>query len=407
MAKNSKKRSIGHVKKLADNKYLLRLSLGFDDFGKRIQPSKVVVCSSDREAEKMLLEFYNERESLLINHNATTPKTLGQLFEYWKTNHIQKNLRGKTAEWYGSMWENHVKYAEKVKLDVLTPAHIIKIIDAVDGCRMQNAVFKMLKAMINKGVKWGFVSTNPCLRVDTPQYKAVEKNTLTEAEILRLSKAVDVEETKYKAIFYFAILCGMRRQEIVALKWSDVDFANNCFKICRAASHLTGKGTIAGETKTEKSVRILFLPDMLKKILLELNVEQSRIKFMYGNKWVNEDWIFTQNNGKIMHIQTPTHWWKEFANANGVENVTFHGLRHTAASFMIKNNVPISTVSSVLGHANITTTLNTYTHVIEDTKQMAINTMAGIVQKMPETIKASAAGANKKTVCAINCAIDH
>ena len=79
-----------------------------------------------------------------------------------------------------------------------------------------------------------------------------------------------------------------------------------------------------------------------------------------------------------MHISTPSHWWKSFCDKLGMQGITFHSLRHTAATFMIKSNVPISTVSAVLGHANITTTLNTYTHVIEDTKQEAIQVLDNI-----------------------------
>ena len=86
----AKKRSIGHVKKLGDGKYLLRLSLGYDDFGKRIQPSKVVECNSDREADRLLLEFYNEREKLKIQHTSFVPKTLGELYNEWLQHHVKK-----------------------------------------------------------------------------------------------------------------------------------------------------------------------------------------------------------------------------------------------------------------------------------------------------------------------------
>ena len=389
MSKNSKKRSIGHVKKLENNKYLLRLSLGFDDFGKRIQPSKVVECSSDREAEKLLHEFYNEKESLLLKHNSDDIKTLGNLYEYWYTRYASENLKEKTLEWYSQLWKCHIKQAERIKLDTINAVHIYRVLDTVEGNRAKNAVFKMLKAIFNKAVKWGFISANPCLRIDTPQYKPTEKRTLTEAEMLHLSEAITVEETKYQAIFYFAILCGMRRQEIIALKWHDIDFKENFFVIHRAASLIAGKGTISGKTKTEKSVRTLFLPELLKVILLKLNTEQLHSKKIYGDKWKNEDWIFTQHDGSIMNLQTPSHWWSEFSKAHGVENVSFHGLRHTAATFMIKNNVPISTVSGVLGHANITTTLNTYTHVIEDTKKTAIEVMTDYITKPTQSKNAS------------------
>lgn len=79
-----------------------------------------------------------------------------------------------------------------------------------------------------------------------------------------------------------------------------------------------------------------------------------------------------------MHLQTPSHWWSEFSKKNGIERVTFHDLRHTAASYMIKNNVPITTVSGVLGHANTSTTVNIYSHMLEDTKKDAIDVMSEI-----------------------------
>lgn len=376
-----KKRSIGHIKKLGNNKYLLRLSLGFDDFGKRIQPSKTVDCSSDREAERLLYEFYNEREKLKVQQTSFVPKTLGQLYTEWQTHHIKEQLRAKTAEWYSTLWNTHIKYASELKLEKLSPAHIHKIIDNIESVRAKNAVYKLLKSMFNKAIKWGYMEANPCNKMDTPKYSAPEKKVLTEEQINTIQKTIINEDIKYQVIYYFAILCSMRRQEIIGLKWSDIDFIEDKIKITRAATQLDGMGTITDKTKTQKSARTLFLPDILKKLLLQLYNQQKAAQKKWGDKWIDEDWVFTQANGSLMCLATPSHWWKEFAKQNGIEEVTFHGLRHTAATYMIKSNVPISTVSGVLGHAQISTTLNTYTHVIEDTKKTAINIMADIVAK--------------------------
>lgn len=379
MAKTKEKRSIGHVKKLSEGKYLLRLSLGYDDFGKRIQPSKVVTCSCIREADKLLHDFYSEKEKLFMQHNLYVPKTLGQLYDYWYQHHVKVNLSPKTQQWYNQLWSLHVSHASELKTEILSPAHVLKIIDAAKSARNKNAVYKMLSALFNKSVKWGYIQDNPCTRIDTPKYIAPEKKALTESEIILASEEIAKEGLKYQALFYFALLCSMRRQEIIALKWSDIDFGRSQFRIKRAAQDIPGKGTVAGDTKTEKSKRNLYLPDILKVILLQLRNEQNSLKHMYGDKWEDGDWVFTQQNGRIMNIHTPTNWWKEFSTKNNINSVTFHGLRHTAATFMIKNNVPISTVSGVLGHSNISTTLNTYTHVIEDSKKVAINIMENIV----------------------------
>ena len=378
MSKKQQKRSIGHIKWLSDNKCLLRLSLGFDDFGKRIQPSKVVECTSDREAERLLHEFYNEKEKLRMQHNSYVPQTLGQLYEYWIKHYVEKELKPTTAEWYISIWDRNIKSSELIKLDILTPSHIHIIVEKVKGDRNKNATFKMLKAMLNKAVRWNFIPLNPCNNMDTPKYKAPEKKALTTEQMHLIMEKLPQEPLKYQAMYYFAVICSLRRQAVIGLKWSDIDFKADTIKVNRAAIQLTGVGTVPADTKTEKSKVSLHLPQILKQILLRLHREQLTEKIKWGNKWINEDWIFTQSNGKLMCLATPSHWWREFSAKLGIEEITFHCLRHTAATHMIKNNVPISTVSGVLGHANISTTLNTYTHVIEDTKKNAIDIMENV-----------------------------
>ena len=373
------KRSIGHIKKLEGDKYLLRLSLGYDDFGKRIQPSKVVHCSSDREAERMLMDFARERERFANTPTVKIPDTLEKLYAEWTENHVKINLAPKTAEYYGYLWSGHLKPYSKLKIKHATAKNIYQILSSICTDKTKNAVFKLLKAIFNKAIQWGYMEFNPCDRIDTPKYKPKEKKTLSEKDIKRAMAALPNEEIKFQAIFHFAAVCGMRRQEIIALKWSDINFADRNFTIQRAATQIHGTGTITKDTKTDKSTRTLPMSDSLKVILLRLMSEQREQKYKLGDLWVDEDWVFTQWNGSIMCLQTPSHWWRDFAKANNIEGVTFHGLRHTAASYMIKNNVPISTVSGVLGHAQTSTTLNIYTHVIEDTKRAAIDVMANLL----------------------------
>ncbi len=370
-------RSNGNIQKLGNKKYLLRFSAGFDDFGKRIQLSKTVHCNNKREAEKLLMEFYKEIEALKEEKATGIPQNLQQLFNEWYKNHVAK-LTENTQSFYKDLWKNHLSDKGRIKLKTIVPKNIYAILEEIEQPRTKSGVYKMLKAMFNKAVMWGYMPSNPCDRVEAPQYKAKEKSTLTQTEIERLNSVISKEERKYQAIFYFAVLCGLRRQEIIGLKWSDINFNENYFTVKRATAISKGKGTVEKATKTEKSQRKIYMHDLLKQALLLWYNEQNSLKFKMGDKWHNNDWIFTQINGELMNLHTPSNWWNKFAKANGINNVTFHGLRHTTATYMIKSNIPISTVSSVLGHANVSTTLNIYTHVIEDTKQEAINVMGDI-----------------------------
>ena len=100
-----------------------------------------------------------------------------------------------------------------------------------------------------------------------------------------------------------------------------------------------------------------------------------RIKL--GDLYTNKNLLFTKYDGTCMGITTPTQWWKKFAHNNEITpGVTFHSLRHSAASMMINAGTDVATVSRTLGHSNISTTLNIYTHLIEDSKKKAIETVA-------------------------------
>ena len=135
------KRSIGHVKKLEGDKYLLRLSLGYDDFGKRIQPSKVVHCSSDREAERMLMDFARERERFANTPTVKIPDTLEKLYAEWTENHVKINLAPKTAEYYGYLWNGHLKPYSKLKIKHATAKNIYQILSSICTDKTKNAVF--------------------------------------------------------------------------------------------------------------------------------------------------------------------------------------------------------------------------------------------------------------------------
>lgn len=121
---------IGYVKNLGNGKYLLRISLGFDEFGKRIQPSRTVEAQSDREAEKKLMEFYNERDKILSEKAVRAPKTLGDLHAEWIENHVKPNLRIRTQEFYDIIWRR-LKPFEKAKLKSLSPGAINKMLNTI------------------------------------------------------------------------------------------------------------------------------------------------------------------------------------------------------------------------------------------------------------------------------------
>ncbi|MBR4892599.1 MAG: site-specific integrase [Clostridia bacterium] len=370
-----KNRKIGNITKLKDNKYKIRISAGFDDFGKRKVISKTISCSSDTEAEKYLIKLYNEKDFFKSSSN---PKYLKDLIDVFMANHA-KNLSLNTIDYYNTL-NKHLVNFHYLKIENLNIININKILDSLPDGKIKQSVFKFLKTVINKNITWGyFKNINPCNMITTPKYKPKEKSILNINDIDKINALIINEEFKYQCIFYFAVLLGLRRGEIIALKWNDIDFKNKTVSINKSAtlSHNSNEDyVVLKETKTVSSVRVLSLPNILADILRKLKQEQNINILKLGDLYVNNNFIFTTWNGKIMNLHTPTNWWRDFTKKHNLSNVTLHGLRHTCCSLMLKEGNDIATISKTLGHSNISTTLNIYSHMIEDNKKKAIESVA-------------------------------
>lgn len=374
-----KNRKIGNIKKVGPNKYKIRVSAGTDDFGKRVVINKTVNATSDTQAEKIMMQIYLERKKYINSSGA--PKTLEDLYNVFFSNHL-KNLTPNTREYYKNVWK-HLSEFKKIKIENLNILNINKILEAQAEGKTKNSVYKMLQTMINKAQEWGYYKDiNPCTFVPTPKYKAPEKAILSADDINIIIELLAKEKIKYQCIFYLACILSLRREEIVGIKENKIDFKNSTLKIKYAATATYNEvedKTILKETKTPESERILYIPPFLLKLLKELIKENKINRLKLGDLYMNNGYLFTKYNGDLMSIYTPSQWWKKFRTKHKIaENVTLHGLRHSGASIMLKKGVDISTVSKVLGHANIEITLKTYAHLFDDSRKEAIETVADL-----------------------------
>lgn len=130
-------------------------------------------------------------------------------------------------------------------------------------------------------------------------------------------------------------------------------------------------GIFDKDTKTESSNRIVPIPDYITKTLLEYKEWYDEQKDIWGDKWIESNKLFVQDNGKPMHPDTIGKWFKPYIEELGLPIIKFHGIRHTNATLMIANNVDIATVSARLGHASINTTIKYYVHPLEKNMRKA------------------------------------
>lgn len=175
---------------------------------------------------------------------------------------------------------------------------------------------------------------------------------------------LEKEPLQFQVLIQLAIFTGARRGELVALKFSDVDFQQSKITIERAAVKVKGEETIIKPPK-DYEVRTVTVNKSCIELIQALQFEKAQERQKLGSQWQGDDWIFTQWNGEIMNPQTPTKQFSKFLNKYHLKHRKFHSLRRTSATLLLYGGVNIKQVQGHLGHGDIETT-NKYLHIIEE-----------------------------------------
>ncbi|MHC1719111.1 MAG: tyrosine-type recombinase/integrase [Clostridiaceae bacterium] len=258
---------------------------------------------------------------------------------------------------------------------------------------------RIISSILTCAVQWQFILNNTATRVKPPKFEKKEAAHLDIAQTGYIFQLINKEHIKYKAVLYLCIFGGMRAGELNALEWKDVNWNDNSISINKASQYLPGKGTFTKNPKNESSERLISLPPEVIAILKEYKFWQDGVKADMGNLWIETDRIFTKYNGEAIFPQSIGRWFSDFIKKHNesimnnadipseekknylLDKVTLHGLRHTSATLMISQKVDIATVSKRLGHANISTTLNIYTHALKELDKTASDKLGNLLLK--------------------------
>lgn len=236
---------------------------------------------------------------------------------------------------------------------------------------------RQLSLMFNTAIKWEFLDSNPCSKVLKPPVKAIpEMAYYSENEIKYLLKLLDSEDIDLRVAVYMLVLGGFRRGELLGLYWEDVDFDNQTVKVCKNLLNIRGKGVTETTVKTVKSNRTVTLPDKCFELLKEYKAVQEERKRLLYSKWHDSPYVFKSIFGGCMNPEWLSRNWKIFLKKHNFRTIRLHDLRHTCATYLLSIGTPIATVSRKLGHSDIYTTLNTYTHSLEADDKKAVEELS-------------------------------
>ena len=369
----------GHITKRSKGSYTIVLELGRDPATGKRKQQWVSVKGTKKEAEKRLSELINQLDNGVFIKPGKT--TLADYLDKWLKDYVRPNLSPRTAEGYESIVHQHIKPAlGKLIITQLKPEHIQQYYsDKLEKgrCNGKGGLSPMtvrhhhmtLHCALEMAVKWGLLTRNPVDAVIPPRAQRKEMATMNEQEIKEFLSIA--RETQYYEIFYLALFTGMRRSEILALRWSDIDLKQGQISVNRTLHQLEDRSFVFRQPKTEKGRRMIALTPSTISVLKEYKEKQSLQKMLAGAVLKEDDLVFSNIDGNPMLPGTISHAWTKIAARAGLKGIRLHDARHTHASLLLKQGIHPKIVQERLGHASIEVTLDIYSHVAPGLQEAA------------------------------------
>ena len=323
------------------------------------------------EARKWLSEAKYEDSHGDIS--SSTDMTVDAWFNYWISEIKVKTVRWSTLSSYKDRYNKNIKeIIGNMLVSDVKPMHCQNVLNVMDnngyvGSSMARTK-ATLSAMFSDACENGLIAVNPVTKsVKCP--KKPEKNTrvLTLDEQERFLTAARESINYYH--FLFILQTGVRSSELRGLKWGDVDFQNRIIHIRRNVTHDSNNNRfITGELKTSSGQRDIPMTKTAYDLLMDIKGQQA-VKKNRVIQFEFADHVFLNRSGKLLPNSNYDRYLEKICDKAGIERISMHTLRHTFATRCIESGMKPKTLQKILGHANISMTMDLYVHVTEDEKE--------------------------------------
>ena len=419
---------MAHVKALNTKKgivYKITVCNGYDIHGKKIvktttyKPDSTLTPIQQKKAlNKYVIEF---EDNVKNGYSFDGNKMDFELFAQKWLNDIKDGLAYSTYESYEMIVNKRIipyfrgYTVAKIKLPLIEAFYKELATQYAYGSVRKSAV--ILGSMFKTAIRWGMIDINPCSNAKLPKM-INNKNDLkffTPEQSLQFLSSLDqtyetiykghqriddtgipylvndytesrTVSTQYKVFYNIALFCGLRKGEILALHWDDIDFETNMINVSKSVAK-TENGVNLKCPKTYSSIRTVPIPLEIVPLLKQYKKEYNITRFQLGNYWKGNGNIFIQADGSLMGRSTPYQYFKRHLkryndwvinsdeakqkNLQPLPLIPLHGLRHSCATLLNYLDVNIVDISNILGHAQTSTTMNIYAHSFEKQKRIA------------------------------------
>lgn len=362
----------GSIIKRYKSSYTIVLNLGIDPTSGKRKQEWISVKGTKKDAEKKLAELLHQLDNGTFIKPGKT--TVAEFLEKWLSDYAQPKLSPRAFERYESIVRVHlIPGLGNIPLTQLKPEHLqrlyaTKLVDGLSA-RTVRYLHTVLHKALQTAMKWGRVSRNVADGVDVPRARRTEMQTWDEDDITRFLEAI--RKTPYFALFHTALFTGMRRSELLALRWCDVDFIYSQIYVTRSLHHLRDGSYVFTQPKSDSSRRNIALSPSAILVLQDYYEKRKLERALLGIPLKDDDLVFSTPEGKPLRPNTVSRTWTMLAARAGLKVIRFHDARHTHASLMLKQGIHPKIVQERLGHSTIAITLDTYSHVAPGLQEAA------------------------------------
>ena len=381
-----------NIQKTKSGKWKAIVEMGKDPVtGRRKRKTKTK--PTKKEANAWIAEQVQKRDNGIV----VDPKnyTLKEYLCRWLKDYAEPNLAATTYDGYEVIVKSHLIPAlGQLKIDEIKPMHIQSYFtqkrsrgrkDGQSGGLSEKTLlqhFRVLSKALKQAVKWQLISNNPAKAVEAPKPKrSKDIKAMTKEQLNKLLAAAKEESEWIYNFTLVAAYTGMRRSELLGLPWDNVDFENETIRVKQALVTKVGEGSTIKETKSKSGTRPIKISEKLINALKNQKELQKKDKAKLGDKYDNElNLVFCKEDGSKYYPTTVNKKFNRATKKAGLNKFGIHDLRHTHATLLLKSEVNPKIVQERLGHASITVTLDTYSHVTLDMQEGAVQKLDDLME---------------------------
>lgn len=355
-------------------------------------PKRHFVYGSTQKEVKEKLEK-KRKNPLVYSRKAECIYTLEEWMLFYLENYKKNELKKTTYDTYMVMYRKHIKGSPigRTRINRLTNNQLQqyyndKIANGYNPKTVKH-IHVIVNAALDKAVQMRLITENQNKLISLPKRTSYEGKTLSAEEVKIILNETEGEELY--PLIVLAIYTGLRKGEIMALKWENIDFEGKILSVtgslCRVEKERSESGRIIHgyeilEPKTAKSKRTIPLLDIAVQALELQRKRQIEMKRRYKDIYVDEGFVFSQYDGKYLNQREFMNAYHAFLNKYHITDIRFHDLRHTFATLLLEAGEAPKIIQELLGHSTITTTMDIYAHVGENIKQKTISRLDSLLE---------------------------